>query len=316
MVSVIVITYNSQLKKILFTLKTIISQKHKDFEIIISDDGSKVSYKNDILDFFNREKFVSYRYIENKVNVGTVKNIIGALDIAKGEYITIFGAGDGFYNFDSMARIVEYIENTNSEVFFGLMNSYYKNSSGKLFFRPFCLPCGIIDIKKKNSTVQKNVVFYKDNICGAAICYKSEIIKEYLKKSVDYIKYVEDICVLEMLIDGIDIGLVDEYLFWYEGSSGISNTNNKKSVKMLRDDEIKYYDYLMEKHIDNRWIKKRKKNKILFCVPGKYLRMIVVSFFHPYRIVLFIKKYISKYIRCDYGKYCVDECFVGFIKEM
>ncbi len=315
MISIVVVTYNSQLDKIIFTLQTILSQNYKEYEIIISDDGSVNSYKDEIKKFFVSEKFDRYTYVENKKNVGTVMNILGALKEVKGNYVKIFGAGDGFYNRDSLGVIINYIETTHSEVFFGLMNSYLKGSSEDYFYKPFTLPYGIIDIKKNNKDkIEKNILFYKDNISGAALVYKTDVLIKYLSDASEHIKYVEDICLLEMIVDKLELGYIDEYLYWYEGDFGISNSRKKSQIKKMRDDETKYYNYLFEKHTDNRWLNKRKRNSLFFSIPNIYIRMIVVSIMHPYRIVLFLKKYISIYVRKDYGSDNVDESFVGLIR--
>ena len=51
-VSVLVLTYNSNLDKLIDTVKSVIDQRGVSLEIVISDDGSKVKHFDELKDFF------------------------------------------------------------------------------------------------------------------------------------------------------------------------------------------------------------------------------------------------------------------------
>ncbi len=316
MFSVIIVTYNSKWEKLLFTLKTILSQSYKEFEIIISDDGSEDNHKSRILEYMAKEKFDRYLIIENEKNQGTVKNLLGALHKAAGVYVTVFGPGDGFYNKDSLKHIIEYSHEKDCDIFAGLMKSYIVGEDKKIMVKPFTLPYGIHDLKRKNKAVYKNMLFYKDNLSGAALCYKRQIIIDYLEAAKNVITYVEDLTQLDMLADGINIDIYDGCLFWYEGATGISTSPNVGFRKMLYKDETNYFEYLKDKYPDNYWITKRKKNEKIFSIFDMKRRLMILSIFHPYMILLFGKRCWSKWVYHDYGETQIDDTYIPFIYEM
>ena len=93
-VSVVFVQYNPDLTKILLSLYALIHQKEISFEIIVSDDGSKEDYFEEIERFFKNNDFSNYYLRKNHQNVGIVKNILLASEIANGRYIYINSPGD------------------------------------------------------------------------------------------------------------------------------------------------------------------------------------------------------------------------------
>ena len=85
--SVVLLIYNNKLRPILMTLKSIISQKFNDFEIIVADDGSKEKYLIEIEKYLRDNHFEHFSFAPSDQNDGTVKNILRALENASGEVI-------------------------------------------------------------------------------------------------------------------------------------------------------------------------------------------------------------------------------------
>ena len=56
-VSVLVCDYNPKLKDIIITLRSVLLQKGIKFQIVISDDGSKVNYFEAIRQYFEKMNF-------------------------------------------------------------------------------------------------------------------------------------------------------------------------------------------------------------------------------------------------------------------
>ena len=69
-VSVIVITYNQDLNKLLKTLDSIIIQEGIPFEVIICDDGSEKTYEKELENYFSLKDFASYRLVFHEKNEG------------------------------------------------------------------------------------------------------------------------------------------------------------------------------------------------------------------------------------------------------
>lgn len=71
-------------------VNSIISQTHKDFELIIVDDGSK----DNSLGYLNGLKEKQIKLIKNKTNIGIAKSLNKAIRLSKGKYIARMDADD------------------------------------------------------------------------------------------------------------------------------------------------------------------------------------------------------------------------------
>ena len=69
--SVIFLTYNSAPEAVKESLKSIITQKDVDLEVIVADDGSKDNLKNVIKTFFDEYAFTDYKIVLNPENGGS-----------------------------------------------------------------------------------------------------------------------------------------------------------------------------------------------------------------------------------------------------
>ena len=78
-ISVLVLSYNSDIDKLYLTLKSIIKQKIDDFEIVVSDDGSKDNHEQELAEYFKQNDFSNYKLVMNEQNRGTVQNILSGL---------------------------------------------------------------------------------------------------------------------------------------------------------------------------------------------------------------------------------------------
>lgn len=97
-VSIIVLTYNSDWKKLCKTIKSAASQKKIDFEIVVCDDGSNAEFVEHLKEYMQTFDSVRYNLIIHKNNVGIVKNYFDGILVAKGKYIYGISPGDYFYN--------------------------------------------------------------------------------------------------------------------------------------------------------------------------------------------------------------------------
>lgn len=91
--TVLIVTYHPDWKKLLVTLDSVMAQTFKDYEIVVSDDGSEENCFDKIEAYFTAYQFANYTLIPHEKNQGTVKNLIDGLAKAKGKYVRDFGPG-------------------------------------------------------------------------------------------------------------------------------------------------------------------------------------------------------------------------------
>jgi len=117
LVSIILPTFNRK-KFVVEAIKSVLSQTHNNFELIIIDDGSTDSTKDVVLNQFfdNRIRFFSQ---ENK-GVSNARNF--GLSVSSGEYITFLDSDDLYIP----AKIEKQLYVFNHLNFYGLCHSWYE----------------------------------------------------------------------------------------------------------------------------------------------------------------------------------------------
>ena len=311
-ISVVVVTYNQDLKRILLTLKSIINQKFMDYELIISDDGSKYNYFDEIKNYFQENNFTRYKLLPSETNRGTVKNIIKALEQCCGKYVKVIGAGDLLYNEDSLETICECFRKEDCDLCFGLMRGFRFAPSGEIKLRTSFRPYNIQAYRKKVNInmLQKYLVLYEDHIYGASFAYKKDYILSSLKKIEGSVIYLEDIIQVEAALKEEKVYFYDDYLFWYEVDAGVSAGKNHMQGK-IRKDYNNYYKYISELYPDNKYIKKRKKWSKIYDINNYFLRYIAI-FFHSPSLAFFVLYHI---IQRHTRKHEPDLGTKGFLDE-
>lgn len=106
LVSCVLITYK-QSKYIFDCIASVLNQENVKVQLIISDDGSPDYSSEEIenyVDAKHTSNLVSVTYLHHEINVGTVRNINGAIKRAKGEFIKIIGGDDAYPECDVFAE--------------------------------------------------------------------------------------------------------------------------------------------------------------------------------------------------------------------
>ncbi len=282
--SVIVCCYNPEFDKLKNTLVSIYKQRNVDFEVIITDDGSKIKYREDLENWILKK---GYKCIYNFLpqNVGTVKNILSAVELSKGKYIKTISPGDYFFDENSLFKYYKKISEGKYDLVYSDMIFYQDN---KIVF-------------KKN--ISHNKIMYnpknlRDILClyggyfgGAAFVSTREIYLKFLTPLKDKVIYMEDRPLLyQLLIENFKFYGIQEPLIWYEYGTGIS-TKNKKGDSRLWKDTKECYDFLQKKYKDNKYVTKmikrynsfgfskfKKVFYFLFNIPGYYSYLIKARF--------------------------------------
>lgn len=311
MFSVLVVTYNTDFNKLLITLKSIVLQKYRPVQIVISDDGSKENNFENVHQFFKEYGFTEYELVSHDKNQGTVKNILSGLEAVKGKYVKIISGGDALYDENTVEKIDAFMKSNNAEGCFGLLQGYHSLGNGKIKLTNFNSPFDIeVYRKNKDKVIKKNLVLYSDNTCGAAICYEREYCKEYLERIADYVVYEEDIFQVLSAIENRRLQFLDDYIVWYEKGEGISTKKNTRFQELLRQDVDRFYDKLSEEFADNSMVKKRNMVKGLYKINNLYVRTILRFFVNPDAI----RYLLSHYIQVVLGKHHPVRNNTGFLE--
>ncbi len=308
--SVVVISYNSNIDKMLFTLKSIVEQKFDGYEIVIADDASKENNFSLIENYFKENDFNDYVMVANDTNKGTVKNILTGLNVAKGKYIKVIGTGDALYGENTLQQVYDFMESGQRKGCFGLLRGFKQNVNGQIqtvpYYHPFDIQAyrGKININR----IQKNLTLYSDNVCGAAICCEKIFLMEYLKKIEDYVVYEEDIFQVLCAVENQPLELFDEYMIWYEIGEGISTKKRSGFAKLLEVDVEKFYGMLYNFHSDNKFVRKRNFLKGFYKIKNLYLRTLLRFFVNPDAI----RYLISSGIQRKQKRHTIKKCNKGF----
>lgn len=260
LISVICLTYNSDVTKTLTTLNSVIKQKNCDFELIIADDGSKENNVDVIEKFFKSNNFVNYKIRANKINQGIIGNYLSAIELAKGKYIKYISPGDYLYDEFTLRKCLGFMSQYHAELAFGKA-VYYSNENNKLeiLTRKNPVLTEVYDANKKDydfDVVLKNLILWQDGILGAAVIADRLVFEKYLREIFGKVKYIEDNTIMPLAtLDKKRIYFFDEYILWYECDSGISTNSNRGFKETIYLDFLKCYEYLLEKDCKNRIIK-------------------------------------------------------------
>ena len=236
------------------TLKSIVAQEGCAFEVIIADDGSENNLGAEITEFFERRGFSNYKLIQNKTNVGTVKNLLSALNNCNSDYVKDLGQGDVLYDKYTLKKMYEYLKNGGFEMVFGMAAPFSTNEQG-LHIEPIC--DNRASISSVEADMKKNCLLYEEYPHGAALLFKRELMIKYLEEIKDVVVYCEDLSIRLMLLDGVKIRYLDEYVVFYECNVGISHS--KSGLSRVERDCLNFGDYFNKSDRDNRPTKHFKR---------------------------------------------------------
>lgn len=137
-VSCIIPMYNS-MEYVFGTIDSVLKQDYPDMELIISDDCSSVFDADKIEKHILANKgdnLKSYRIIANPENLGTVRNLNGAISHARGEYIIIVSSDDELYSDDTISCIVKRFIQTNADIIVCSREAYDEKLKKKIRLMP------------------------------------------------------------------------------------------------------------------------------------------------------------------------------------
>ncbi len=162
LVSVVMPTYN-RANLLNNAINSILNQTHKNFELIIIDDGSKDNTENIVLSYNNPK----IRYHSNQTNKGISYSRNKGFNLAKGKYIMIMD-DDDFSLPDRMEKQVNFLENNpNIDVVIGQIKDFELTP---LFHDQIALellqhnPIGNANIMYRKDFAQKHNITYNEDL--------------------------------------------------------------------------------------------------------------------------------------------------------
>lgn len=266
-VSVIVATYNPDGNKLRTSLDAIVGQKDINYEVIITDDGSKLKDFSWLPEYFRLRSFIKYTVLEHPQNMGTVKNLLSGIARATGEYVFVTSPGDLLYDETVLKDLYEFAHNGHYELCFG--NAvFYSNIDQKIqITRKYSQPKRP-ELYYPGSRWEKLNYFCGDWVIGASYFRKREFALHYFEQLSGLCKYAEDSpSTAFALANGVPLCYYDRNVIWYEDGSGISTSNNEKWSRILQQEfENAFYklkkQYPKDPLIDIAYINQTCENRI------------------------------------------------------
>ena len=295
-VSIIILTYEPQIEKLAFTLESVVNQKHIDFEILISDDGSKNSLLSENIEYLEAREFTDYSIVLHKFNVGTVKNIYDATLVAGGTYIKLISPGDAIAYDNTISEWVEYLNRSGRRWSFGEAVYYKRNQDLKieLLSKPCNPQVTKCYLQHQDNICRMNYVGYDDITLGAATLCEKELMLRYLNRLIGKVIYAEDNIYRIMMFDNCLAEYFPQIVVVYEYGLGVSTSSSLSWKEKLKKDWEETDKILLNEGADNdivqRKIKKiygkrynanRRIRKYLKLLNFWQLRMIIKRRFLP-----------------------------------
>ena len=297
-ISVLVLSYNSDIDKLYLTLKSIIKQKIDDFEIVVSDDGSKDNHEQELAEYFKQNDFSNYKLVMNEQNRGTVQNILSGLKACEGEYVKPISSGDCLYAEDTLTRLYDFMKADSLDYCHGLIRGYHRLEDGSIQYIPYSHPFDIEAYRKRDmDKITRNLVLYSDNTCGAGICYEKKFFIHYMNLISEVVKYEEDIFQVVAAVENKKTALFDDYVIWYEIGLGVSTNKKSKIYDLLAQDVDGLYRKLYEWHPENKYVKKRYSLLPLYNIKNLYVRTILRFFVNPDSIRYLLSSYYQRFAK-------------------
>ena len=185
LISVVVLTYNSNFEDLKKTILSIIKQKNISFEIIVADDGSNKDYFDKIKEIFEEHSFVHYQLIKSEKNCGTCQNFYNALEKAKGEYVKPISPQDFLYDANTLCAWYNFMKINNIQVSFGNAIYYMKKDNFMHVFQKSSTQPTHKKLYELNNNYYYRVLIdnlvLNDCVLGATYLCNKDILKKYLK---------------------------------------------------------------------------------------------------------------------------------------
>lgn len=255
LLTVLVMQYRPAWEKLKLTLDSILMQDTREFELVITDDGSPQDWFAETRQYLAAHGLTDVKFRKNPTNLGTVRNIRNGLAAACGEWVALISPGDGFYDRGTLAWELETIRRDAPAVAFGRAAYYRLNADGipeqcpgDTPFDRSCYDPARYDARR----VERNLVLYSDHICGLELLCRRDIWQRALAMMDGRVKFAEDFATLLFAAEGTRMRPYDRVIAWYEYGTGISTDQTAASERRLQADLKAMIALLREKYPRDR----------------------------------------------------------------
>lgn len=236
-ITVIIATYEPDPVKLMRTVRSVIMQRDVDMEVILTDDGSVNNDFSEVERYIHEIGFDSFYIIRNKVNQGTVKNLLSGLKRARGKYVYITSPGDMLYNDTVLRDFFHIAEEKSAKIMFGDA-VYYSCDNDVVIYEDKCSPkrpeCYS---EEKTIPYLKSTFFFGGYILGASFFRETETARKYFRMIEPHCKYVEDNTSTAFALAAEERVLYCPVkMIWYEYGDGVSTSENSKWKQLLDKD--------------------------------------------------------------------------------
>lgn len=240
-VAITVGTYNPIWKKLEATLRSILQQKDVNFQIIISDDGSKYNCFNEVKELFKKYGFSDYIMVAAKRNEGTVSQVYHGLKATNSDYVKPLSPGDLLYDEYTLARWLKFMHETQADITFGDA-VFYNLKNKKLNIIPHVHNPMDMTVYQKNASYYDliiNYILFGDGISGASIFARRDMLVRYMKLLLGKVIYAEDFFIRLAILEKKQLFYYPQSVIWYEyADGGISTSGKEKWINLLRKDDL------------------------------------------------------------------------------
>jgi glycosyltransferase involved in cell wall biosynthesis len=236
-ISITVLSYNGG-KRIIPTLESCKLQIYKDKELIISDDASSDGITPKIIeDWLSENEYFFKRvvFLKNQANTGIVTNSRSAAILATGDVIFPIGQGDLIYGPETTERISDEIERQRSYglkdpyLWLGHFKSFTMKHGTKINFYRHCSTKNDLDLIEKYPEKALEKMIHRNFIGGPSFIHNSQYFADDIFPLPETINNINDYsCTLWNIINKHRIGIIRQFIRWYEIGIGICSRPNNK----------------------------------------------------------------------------------------
>jgi glycosyltransferase involved in cell wall biosynthesis len=234
LVSVILPVYNAE-KYLRDAVRSILDQSHRNFELIVIDDGSTDNSAAIINGFTDNRITV----IKNGPNLGLITSLNKGIELASGKYIARMDADDISAG-DRFAKQVEFME-TRPAV--GLCGSDYYSFSGNHFDKKVTL---------KDPEVLKTWLLFTPPVCHPSVMIRASILKSNHLRYDHAYKHVEDYELWTRIAQFSSLANIDEFLLYYRDHAGqVSHRKREEQIvnsKKVQRNYLKQLGFAFAEH--------------------------------------------------------------------
>lgn len=314
--SVIILTFNSDLDKLCSTLNSILFQKNINLEVIVTDDGSDNydEINRCVADLCEKRFFFNYKILPAKKNQGTVRNALNGVLASSNEYVKLIAPGDLLFSNDTLESWGNFAVENQCDISGGYAVWYsIENDKINLLKKPQ-MPqnAEIYSLDADSKDKVEYVIYAGDVFHGVGMIVRKTVLKDYLNMMIDRgIVFSEDLFFRLAVLDCRRIVLYQHNVVWYEYGYGISTSKDSMFSRLIKLD-VRRLHILMEEII----IKNRKEYSSyindLYWSDGKQTKWYkaISLLFHPRFLKYKLKnrmnmKYTDIKVNIDFLKLCI-----------